>query len=201
MKRFVLTVLAVFLVGVIGVILPPQIMKWQDERRTMESSLEETQEILLAPQPAMSITEKLDLYKKMDTGVMWLASGKNYDEKSILKKTEEELEKLRELEILEVDTKEISYKEIQAILFVDTQDSVHSMIVWNILLIQEETGVQLRISLDDETGKILEISQLELDYDYTEFKDVGISKTGGVVTIERELEKITERWDEYLGLF
>lgn len=200
MRRFLLTALIVCLVGVTGFLLPPQIMNWQDERRTMEISLEETQEILLAPQPALSITEKLNLYNKVNTGEMYLASGKNYDEKSIQRKIEEEIEKLRDLQITEIDMEEISYKQIQAALLVDTQESVNSMIVWNIILVQNNSERLIEILIDDETGKILEFSQLEAYDQYTKFKKLDDSKIEVKLVIDKALDKIAEKWGEYLEL-
>lgn len=200
MKKYIGTVCVVFLAGVLGFCLPPRVIKWQDTRRTMESSLEETSEILLAPQPAMSITEKLDLYKKKDTSWMRLASGKNYGEESIWKKAEEELEKLKELDILEIDMEKLTHEKTQAMFFVDTLNSVQSMIVWEILLMQEEAGVEILVLLDDETGKILQLSQLEFNDMQVEFMDVGISKTEILVTKERNLETIAKKWGEYLQL-
>lgn len=202
MKQYILTVMAVFLAAVIGFLLPPQLMKWQDIQRTMESSLEESREVRLAPQPDMSITEKLDLYKQENMNTMQLASGKNYDGESIRSKIKEELEKLVELGILTVDVKKIlsmdMYMEAGPVFVVDAENSAHTMIVWVVQIILKEENIQMRVLVDDETGKILEVCELMLDA--AGFAGTANRMSDIVEMEEKDLETIAEKWGEYLEL-
>ena len=202
MKQYILTVMAVFFAAVIGFLLPPQLMKWQDVQRTMESSLEESREVLLAPQPDMSITEKLDLYKQENMNTMQLASGKNYDGESIRGKVKEELEKLAELEILTTDVREILsmdiYMESGPVFVVDAKNSARTMIVWEVQIILKEENVHIQVSMDDETGKILEVCELTLDA--AGFTDIKNGMSDIVEVAEKDLEAIAEKWGEYLEL-
>ncbi|MCI8334206.1 MAG: hypothetical protein HFH25_06455 [Lachnospiraceae bacterium] len=196
--------LAVFLAG--SLFLPPRIMEWQDRRKIGTSQTEEVQEVVLREQVFMTLTQRLALLDKERQGVDTLAllNGKNFTQETIEAQVLGELRLLVQQEILEdMELKSLSFVDATVSFFVDLEDTEKSTMVWYGEALTNE--YQLSFQLDDESGKIISISQRrrKIYGPYTETGEtdssisVAVAESSGLGP--EELKEIGERWGEYLG--
>lgn len=204
-KHFIGMILGVLSV-ILCFLLPPQLMKWADEQTVDHSYVQKSEEISLVPQVSLSLTEKIALFQRKTANTLWVSRGKKYDQESVQPKIREELQKLCDLGVLEIDVSEIDFNAIEGGFVVDTEDSTQTMNIWTIYAYQKEKLYELLFVLDDETGKIIQIQQ---SYELSEYKVSDGKKTevmaNEAVTADSEststeIERIGIAWAEYLEL-
>lgn len=207
MKKSYLFVLLFIIVGILSFTLPPRLMKWLDKNQVYAGYTQKAEEITLVSQVSMSLTEKILLYQRETANTLWVSTGKNYDQESIVPKIYEELLILCDLGILEIDINEIDFYAIEGGFVVDTADSTQTMNIWTIYAYQKDKLYDLLFVLDDETGKIINLQQ---SYEFVEYVTENTKKVTKTLPKETtvsesevtsvEIERIAEAWAEYLGL-
>ena len=204
-RHFIWLILYISVV-LLSFILPPQLMKWTDQQTVGHSYVQKSEEIALVSQVSLSLTEKIALFQRQTANTLWVSKGKNYDQESVQVKIREELQKLCDLGVLEIDVSEIDFNAIEGGFVVDTEDSTQTMNIWTIYAYQKEKLYELLFVLDDETGKIIQIQQ---SYELSEYKVSDGKKTevmaNEAVTADSEststeMERIGIAWAEYLEL-
>lgn len=207
MKQYIITMTVLIFASILGFVLPSQIMKWKDEQQVNISYTENAEEVALVSQAALSLTEKMELYQRETANNLGVTRGKNYDQESIQPKVKEELKKLCDLGILDIDLDTIEFAAFEGGFVVDTADSTQTMNIWTVYAHHAKKGYQLWFVLDDETGKIFAIRQLEQLYDsIVESKKKVTTNMASDVSLEESaytneaLQKIAESWAEYLEL-
>lgn len=188
MKRYIFIVILILLIGAAGFILPIKFMEWQDAKRLEKIEIEAATKVMLSTQMDMTLIEKIQLMTNEKVSKVALVNGKNYNQSNIEEKLKEELQKLNELGILELDVREIRYGESWLRMYVDPEDGGKSMLLWKAYLVTED--YELVLSMDDGTGKIIDI---EKQYYYSQDDDFRIKSRAD------ELVNIAEKWGEYLG--
>lgn len=199
MKQYGIVTVSIALAALIGFAFPPRLLRWQDQKRLETSEIVEAEEVFLQSEGTLSIMEKMLFPGRMNVTFLQMEQGKHYNRSTIQIKAMEEIEKLRELEILEPKEEgEKEYCTVYDVLFlVETSDGKNSMMLWSLGVIGEKTYMEF--TLDDETGKILQIYQQDMSY-----TDEKIQKKQKIqveqAPEEEEMEQIARRWGEYLGI-
>lgn len=192
MKQYLTMILLIAAVAVCGFVLPSELMKWQDEKRLEHSESREAEEVVLEAGTDLTMIEKLQLMQKSTVTALEMEQGKHYSHETILEKAEKELQKLEALGLIDLESQEKYWVIFQIQFFVDTEDGTKSMILWTLSVTTD--NFYLVISMDDETGKILSLYQMD-------FADAPGQKTGKP-EIESddsaELYEAAEKWAEYL---
>ena len=226
MKRYLISGILILLACIGGICLPGWILEWQDRSRMETIEAEATEEVLLTAQTDLTLTEKINLLQKDDLNDMVLSNGKNYKYDTIEEKMREEVQKLEELEILNLNGQELNYSSAEVHFFIETdvEAEVRTLMLWIIEAATKEYN--LGILLDDETGKILAVSQevwnsMEVysgknfvDKGYGEAAEEGASEDSGTESVSdaavkeeeeggepetSEMEVLAEKWGTYLG--
>ena len=153
--------------------------------------------MVLTSQTELTLIEKLKLMQKDTVTYLSMVQGKNYDRDSITVQVQQELRKLCDLEILDLEGLDLLYSVKDVYFLIDIEDGSRAMLMWTLRIVADE-GV-LTVTVDDETGKIMGISLIEMSVSgtYTETKAVEGKKTDHN---EMDLEEIAEKWGEYLGI-
>lgn len=207
MRQYMITVFIIVITAIGGFMLPSKFLQWQDQLRLESAGAQETEEVILAARTDMTLIEKMQLIQKSSATAVSMEQGKNYTRDSIIDKAESELQKLIELEILNLDSVGDMYSIDNIWFLVDTEDGTKSMILWIVSVYTGEYSIGF--SMDDETGKILSISQVlsQVDTSSQALTQDGISNWAydSEISIENtgsysELKEIAEKWGEYLGL-
>lgn len=191
MKKYLMTVLILMTACAAGFMLPPRLLSWQDEKYLEKSEIEVTEKVVLSSQTELTITEKYLLLQSSMVNTIEMTEGKNYTGKEILEHTEQELQELEELGVLQLELSELNFA-IESIRFwIDIQGGTQSMLLWTI---QAETITgKLRMQVDDETGKIMTLT-------YTD----KVSKKSSSETKASEngtkMKDIAQKWGDYLGI-
>lgn len=214
MKRYLIVggLLAALIAA--GFFLPPRLMEWQDQQRIGNAETEEVQEVVLKEQASMTLLQRLLLRNRegAEVDALKLVNGKNYTEDTIGEQVRAELWTLIELGILNgLDyLKGDMSVEASVLFYVDLVDTEKSAMIWSGTAL---TGnCRLDFELDDESGKIVEISQYYYRNGYEEpLSVVGDAENdemeGDVTVVEKswrilsdeELRTVAEQWGEYLG--
>lgn len=226
MKRYLISGILILLACIGGICLPGGILEWQDRSRMETIEAEAAEEVLLTAQTDLTLTEKINLLQKDDLNDMVLSNGKNYKYDTIEEKMREEVQKLEELEILNLNGQELNYSSAEVHFFIETdvEAEVRTLMLWIIEAATKEYN--LGILLDDETGKILAVSQevwnsMEVysgknfvDKGYGEAAEEGASEDSGTESVSdaavkeeeeggkpetSEMEVLAEKWGTYLG--
>lgn len=191
MKKYLMTVLILMTACAAGFMLPPRLLSWQDEKYLEKSEIEVTEKVVLSSQTELTMTEKYLLLQSSMVNTIEMTEGKNYTGKEILEHTEQELQELEELGVLQFELSELNFA-IESIRFwIDIQGGTQSMLLWTI---QAETITgKLRMQVDDETGKIMTLT-------YTD----KVSKKSSSETKASEngtkMKDIAQKWGDYLGI-
>lgn len=191
MKKYLMTVLILMTACAAGFMLPPRLLSWQDEKYLEKSEIEVTEKVVLSSQTELTMTEKYLLLQSSMVNTIEMTEGKNYTGKEILEHTEQELQELEELGVLQLELSELNFA-IESIRFwIDIQGGTQSMLLWTI---QAETITgKLRMQVDDETGKIMTLT-------YTD----KVSKKSSSETKASEngtkMKDIAQKWGDYLGI-
>lgn len=191
MKKYLMTVLILMTACAAGFMIPPRLLSWQDEKYLEKSEIEVTEKVVLSSQTELTITEKYLLLQSSMVNTIEMTEGKNYTGKEILEHTEQELQELEELGVLQLELSELNFA-IESIRFwIDIQGGTQSMLLWTI---QAETITgKLRMQVDDETGEIMTLT-------YTD----KVSKKSSSETKASEngtkMKDIAQKWGEYLGI-
>lgn len=191
MKKYLMTVLILMTACAAGFMLPPRLLSWQDEKYLEKSEIEVTEKVVLSSQTELTMTEKYLLLQSSMVNTIEMTEGKNYTGKEILEHTEQELQELEELGLLQLELSELNFA-IESIRFwIDIQGGTQSMLLWTI---QAETITgKLRMQVDDETGKIMTLT-------YTD----KVSKKSSSETKASEngtkMKDIAQKWGDYLGI-
>lgn len=207
MKRCYIIMIALVLVGIIGFFLPPQLMEWKDGQQVDISHTKKAEEIALVSQTSLSLTEKMDLYQRKTSNTLGVVRGKNYDQESIEPKVREELQKLCDLGILDIDLDTIEFAAFEGGFVVDTEDSTQTMNIWMVYAYHTPKGYELWAVLDDETGKIFSICQSDQMFESVAYSDSKVTHYGPdteqsseLAVMNPELQEIAECWAQYLEL-
>lgn len=209
MKNYIIAgILLVFLCAA-SLFLPSYMMEWQDEQRTEKSEVEEVQEVVLKEQVSMTLSEKLKLQVQDNVNALGLVNGKNYSQDTIDEQVRKEIGILAEQGLLlDFDPEPLKVIEATILFYVDMEDSEHSTMMWEISA--ETIKYHLNFFMDDETGKIVRISQYGYEKDGSfgnRVEEYDMQSTGVVVSkrptdtyLETEkLQEMAEQWGEYLG--
>lgn len=212
MKRYLIVggLLAALIAA--GFFLPPRVMEWQDQRRIGNAETEEVQEVVLKEQASMTLLQRLLLRNREgeEVDALKLVNGKNYTEDTIGEQVRAEIRTLIELGILKgLDLEDVLSVEASVLFYVDLVDTEKSAMIWSGTVL---TGnCRLDFELDDESGKIVEISQHYYRNNYREplsvVGDAENEEMEGDVVVEKsweissddELRAVAEQWGEYLG--
>lgn len=216
MKKYLWTGVLILLVCAGGICLPSLLLGWQDEKRIGRSEAEDAQEVLLTTHTELTLTEKLNLMRKGTMNSIALENGKNYKYNTIEAKMREEIQKLEELDILDLQGQKLNFSGAEMQFCIDTDGEIQSLMLWVIEAVTEQYS--LTIVLDDETGKILALGQ-EGWADMKAYTDKGAASeevaesmtdvdravkeaddgTGQPNLEASDLETIAENWAAYLG--
>lgn len=197
MRQYMITVFIIVITAIGGFMLPSKLLQWQDQLRLESAGAQETEEVILAARTDMTLIEKMQLIQKSSATAVSMEQGKNYTRDSIIDKAESELQKLTELEILNLDNEDCVYGISEILFFVDTENGTKSMILWSITRVSEKFFI--KFDMDDETGKILSIKQLtyiNVESPWPDESDEFFSS----ILYSGELEAAAEKWGEYLGI-
>lgn len=194
MKKCFLAVAFILVIGLVCMVLPMELMKWQDEKRLDSIETEIAAEVKLDLQAQMTLAEKFELKNNNRASVVFLINGKNYDQGTITKKIEEELNKLGEAGIIDCDEINFKYSEMVLRMYVDPEDGAKSMLLWSVYMSMEDA--ELLVLVDDESGKIINIEQWYTTNSSGYDSSIEIKKA-----INRdEMMGMAQKWGEYLGL-
>lgn len=198
MRQYLITILVIVVTAAVAFTLPVELLEWQDQKRLENSEIQAAEEVVLAAQMDMTLIEKIQLMQRSSTTALTMGQGKNYSRDSIIGKAKSELQKLVELEIVNLDGSDAVYSVEEILFLVDTEDGTKSMILWQVSVYAGEYDIEL--SMDDETGKILSIFQREI---YTDKSSWTAASSDEYIVSEKysgELESVAEKWGEYLGI-
>lgn len=199
MKQYGIVIVSIALAALIGFVFPPRLLRWQDQKRLETIEIAEAEEVFLQSEGTLSIVEKMLFPGRRNVTFLPMEQGKHYNRSTIQIKAMEEIEKLRELEILEPKKEgEKEYCSVNDVLFlVETSDGTNSMMLWNLGVIGEQTYMEF--TLDDETGKILQIYQQDISYSDQMIQEKQKMQAEQAPEQE-EMEQIARRWGDYLGI-
>lgn len=202
MKKYLLIPFLTAAVLAAGLWMPSRILEWQDQKKLGYMMTETAEEVVLTSRAELSIIEKLQLMQK-DQVISLPAEGKNYTEETIFDAVSRELETLANLGIISRRMAELyvyDMNELNTLFFMDMDDSSRSMRVWFVNGSSEVS--QGYILIDDDTGKILSLSQWEDDSAGDlgkEGRELSEQQRKELLYTPQELEKTAEKWGEYLG--
>lgn len=212
MKRYLIAGALLAALVAAGFFLPTRVMEWQDQQRIGNAEAEEVQEVVLKEQASMTLLQRLLLRNRegAEVDALKLVNGKNYTEDTIGEQVRTEIRTLIELGILNgLDLEDVMSVEASVLFYVDLVDTEKSAMIWSGTAL---TGnCRLDFELDDESGKIVEISQYYYRNGYGEATSVGDAENdemeGDVTVVEKswrilsdeELRTVAEQWGEYLG--
>lgn len=197
MRQYFVMIFIIVITAIGGFMLPTKLLQWQDQKRLENSETQDAEEVILAARTDMTLIEKIQLIQKSSVTALAMEQGKNYNRDSITDKAQRELQKLVELEILNLDQSDDIYSIDEIVFLVDTEDGTKSMILWMISVYAGEYVIEL--SMDDETGKILSINQLMV-YTNTSSQTDASYKFNAKESYSGELKEAAEKWGEYLGI-
>lgn len=202
MKKYLLIPFLTAAVLAAGLWMPSRILEWQDQKKLGYMMTETAEEVVLTSRAELSIIEKLQLMQK-DQVISLPAEGKNYTEETIFDAVSRELETLANLGIISRRMAELyvyDMNELNTLFFMDMDDSSRSMRVWFVNGSNEVS--QGYILIDDDTGKILSLTQWEDDSAGDlgkEGRELSEQQRKELLYTPQELEKTAEKWGEYLG--
>ena len=151
--------------------LPSAILDWQDREMVGRREILDSQEVIVTAQEDMSLLEKMHLVNSGNINSMYMVNGRHYTAESALDKVAQELRKLRELGLLtdcSLDRIDMGEAEVEFIL--DMEDGERSMMLWNGFVRTDTWRINWR--MDDETGKLLSISQYQYMEVYNRDKEI-----------------------------
>ena len=210
-KSWLLTVGALLLAASVGFGVPLAFRKWQDDRRLSVVETEEAPEVRITSQTELSMVEKAELFLSADASTTVLEKGKNYDVPGSLAKAEEELGTLCEMGVLDETFRTAKMTEDDAeqsaapIFYIDPSGE-KSMIIWmlNFQIDTEKDRLILEAALDDETGKLLELSIREWSEDYGNGIRSGAaaidSDVADLAVTDSDVTAWAQKFGSYLGL-
>ena len=197
MKQYFMTVLILIVTATIGFTMPSILLEHQDEQRVENIETQAAEEVVLTSQTELTLIEKLQLMQKDTVTYLSMVQGKNYDRASISVQVQQELRKLRDLEILDLESLDFLYNVEDVSFLIDIEDGSRSMLMWTLCVVDDEWVIT--VTVDDETGKILGISKVEMSVSKS-YTDVQTVEMGETDNNQKDLEKIAEKWGEYLGI-
>ena len=214
-KSWLLTVGALLLAASVGFGVPLAFRKWQDDRRLSVVETEEAPEVRITSQTELSMVEKAELFLSADASTTVLEKGKNYDVAGSLAKAEEELGTLCEMGVLDETfrtaemTEQDAEQSADPIFYIDPSGE-KSMIIWmlNFQIDTEEDRWLLKVALDDETGKLLELGIQEWNEGYENgirsdavATDSGVAATDSdAAATDSDVAERAQKFGSYLGL-
>lgn len=194
MKRYIIFVFFILLIGVICFTFPTVLMKWQDEKRLERIEVEEADEVKLDLRSDMTLAEKIELKSNDMASIIGMVNGKNYNQRSITDKIKEELEKLNEIGVVEYDGQNTAFSDIMLKMYVNPEDAGKSMLLWTAVMYIN--GENMVVFVDDESGKIISIEQWYSTYSDSSTYSVQIDR----YITDSEMSDTADKWGEYLGL-
>lgn len=197
MKQYLITVCILIVTAVIGFIMPSVFLERQDEQRLENIETQTAEEVVLTSQTELPLIEKLQLMQKDTVTYLSMVQGKKYDRGSIIVQVQQELGKLCDLEILDLERLDLLYNIDDVSFLVDIEDGSRSMLLWTLSAVDDESVIT--VIVDDETGKILGISKVEMSNDAS-YTDVKTAESGEADDTKKDLKKISEKWGAYLGI-
>lgn len=136
--------------------LPGFLFRWQDEKLEGQVSQEEAAQVVLTDQPELTIVEKVRLMRRESSYSMLLDKGRIYSQDTIEDRILQELDTLQELGILSGELGKVDAFSMEASFMMDVEGE-DSAVFWTGELFTDE-GRILSVTVDDETGRILELS-------------------------------------------
>ena len=214
-KNWFLTVGALLLAASVGFGVPLTFRKWQDDRRLSVVETEKAPEVRITSQTELSMVEKAELFLSADASTTVLEKGKNYDVAGSLAKAEEELATLCEMGVLDETfrtaemTEQDAEQSADPIFYIDPSGE-KSMIIWmlNFQIDTEWDRWILKVALDDETGKLLELGIQEWNEGYENGirsgaaatdSDVAATDSNAAAT-DSDVAGRAQKFGSYLGL-
>ena len=195
MKRYAAVIFLLLLTGIAAFSFPMRLMNWQDEKRVGTSQVETVERVQLTSQTELTMAEKLELMTSGRASTMALVNGKYYDPETIRVKAKEELQRLEAWGMLDLEEQDLIFGVAEVIFYMDSEDASRTMMLWN--LDGYAGNCYVTCVLDDETGKIVNVSQ------YGIFTDA-VSSVTGQESSDSEQEnaknEAAETWGDYLGL-
>ena len=214
-KSWLLTVGALLLAASVGFGVPLLLRKWQDDRRLSVVETEEASEVRITSQTELSMVEKAELFLSADASTTVLEKGKNYDVAGSLAKAEEELATLCEMGVLDETfrtaemTEQDAEQSADPIFYIDPSGE-KSMIIWmlNFQIDTEWDRWILKVALDDETGKLLELGIQEWNEGYENGIRSGAAATDSdmaatdsdTAATDSDVAERAQKFGAYLGL-
>lgn len=192
MKRYLVIVIFILMLGAICFTFPTALMKWQDKNLLEKIETEEAEVVKLDLQADMTLAEKIELKTNNMASIIGLVNGKNYDQRSITGKIKEELEKLNEIGMVKYDGQDTSFSDIMLNMYVNPEDAAKSMLLWTAVMYID--GEYIVVLVDDESGKIINIEQWYATYSESGDFDIRVDID------KKEMADMAEKWGEYLGL-
>ena len=214
-KNWFLTVGALLLAASVGFGVPLTFRKWQDDRRLSVVETEKAPEVRITSQTELSMVEKAELFLSADASTTVLEKGKNYDVAGSLAKAEEELATLCEMGVLDETfrtaemTEQDAEQSADPIFYIDPSGE-KSMIIWmlNFQIDTEWDRWILKVALDDETGKLLELGIQEWNEGYENGIRSGAAATDSdmaatdsdTAATDSDVAERAQKFGAYLGL-
>lgn len=197
MKQYFMAVFVLIVTAFVGLTMPLALLERQDQERLENIETQTAEEVILTSHTELTLIEKLQLMQKDTVTYLSMVQGKNYDWDSIIVQVQQELKKLCELEILNLERIDLLYSVEDVGFLIDIEDESRSMLMWTLNVVTDEWVIT--VTADDETGKILGISQVEMSASesYTNMQKAEVSEAIGT---KENLKKIAEKWGEYLGI-
>lgn len=197
MIQYFIAVLVIIVTAIGGFTLPYEALKWQDQKRLENSETQDAEEVILSAGTDMTLIEKMQLMQKPSVTSLSMEQGKNYSRDSIIVKAQKEIQNLMKLGLLNLDAEDAVYGIEDVLFLVDTEDGTKSMILWNVSVITGDFF--LGISMDDESGKILNFRQLV--FQTAAGNQAEVSEEFSISEKDSgELETAAEKWGDYLGI-
>lgn len=149
--------ISLLLAAAAGFGLPLLLLRFGDEQRLGRIDQEEVSRMEITEQPVLTIVEKIRLMQRPSSNSMVLAKGRNYDSDTIAGRIAEELDAMAGFGIpgTSVELEDAVFS-VYPVFMMDVEGE-NSFIVW-VGEVYAADGVQIDLSLDDETGKILSLS-------------------------------------------
>lgn len=204
MKRYLMTVVLLFAAAIAGFTMPSKLLEWEDAHRIDHLEMQSSEKVLLTAQTNMTLIEKILLLQNDMVATLAMAEGKNYTSDGIFVQVQNELQVLSKLGIIELERFDLNFG-IEDILFlVDIQGGTQSMLLWKVYAVTEN-GL-LRMTVDDETGKILTLTYTEEATKAVSSDSEFFDLTGEPVDDNQDspdsgqIKRIAEKWAEYLDV-
>jgi gamma-glutamylcyclotransferase (GGCT)/AIG2-like uncharacterized protein YtfP len=205
-KYIIITLFTVEL-SLVCLFFPSELSKWKDRKTIGTVNLEQMEATNIEYSQQTTMLEKLDMYlfQKKGSNAIALNQGKFLTKDDIPRVCREEIDKLKDmgLEInFEVDfEKDLNLSELY--FYISTEDPTKSMIMWTAIFSNSEGTIM--IDLDDETGKILSITQkslneIKLSVDSESFINRLADYYGIEVSTQEELENSDTMRGKFYGL-